>query len=335
MVEVVRKAYLASIVPVIVNVVLNEHQLIVDIVAFVAKGDFPRSRLGEKQRGKVLGSWVGRKINTIAQFGIRDPDGADSQITEVAEPRSTATSIMNGSIADPGSSLRYIELIPPHDEKRVSEQIPPLDYTPDYDTLPKGISEMPAIPADYAGSIQETPPLPEEEASREDDTPTDVHARHFGIPKNPFAQGWDDSPEVVPSSIFQQHDEYGNSFVYDHSTTHEAPGHEPTPQLNYDPPLPAPPPRYDSKPTLSFTSSTPREIVDGGGWALPDQQHARLPPTTSAHHTGGGRLRIANPNDDDDDHHSWPQEAIRHMSLDGSGTENERRYDGSGYGTAL
>ena len=87
LVEVVRKAYIASIVPVIVNVILNEHQLVADIVAFVAKGDFPRSRLGEKQRGKILASWVTRKMRTIAQFSIRDPDGTDSQITEVPENR--------------------------------------------------------------------------------------------------------------------------------------------------------------------------------------------------------------------------------------------------------
>ena len=62
LVEVVKKAYLASMVPVIVNAILDEHQLVVDIVAFVAKGDFPRSRLGEKQRGRILAGWVGRKL---------------------------------------------------------------------------------------------------------------------------------------------------------------------------------------------------------------------------------------------------------------------------------
>ena len=84
-VEVSRKSYLASIVPVIVNSILNEHQLVADIVAFVAKGDFPRSRLGEKQRGKVLASWVTRRLRTVAQFSIRDPDGAESSITAVPE----------------------------------------------------------------------------------------------------------------------------------------------------------------------------------------------------------------------------------------------------------
>lgn len=74
MAEVRTRSFLASLVPVILNAVLNEHQLVLDIVAFVALGDFPRSRLGEKQRGKILANWVSRKMRTIAQFSIRDPD---------------------------------------------------------------------------------------------------------------------------------------------------------------------------------------------------------------------------------------------------------------------
>lgn len=76
-VEIFRKNFLASVVPVIVNAVLNTHHIVVDIVSFVSKGDFPRSRLGEKQRGKILSSWVTGKMRTIAQFGIRDPDLAE------------------------------------------------------------------------------------------------------------------------------------------------------------------------------------------------------------------------------------------------------------------
>ncbi|OAA58635.1 AMP-binding domain protein [Niveomyces insectorum RCEF 264] len=78
LVEVARKAYLASIVPVIVNAILNEHQIVVDIVAFVNRGDFPRSRLGEKQRGKILAGWVSRKMRTMAQFAIRDMAALDA-----------------------------------------------------------------------------------------------------------------------------------------------------------------------------------------------------------------------------------------------------------------
>lgn len=85
LVEVFRKSYLASIVPVIVNAVLHEHQIIVDIVAFVGEGDFSRSRLSEKQRGKILASWVTRKLRTIAQFGIRDADGDSPHTATLGE----------------------------------------------------------------------------------------------------------------------------------------------------------------------------------------------------------------------------------------------------------
>ena len=73
--EVRTRPFLASLVPVIVGTVLNEHQLVLDIVAFVEAGDFPRSRLGEKQRGKILASWVSRKMRSTAQFSIRDLTG--------------------------------------------------------------------------------------------------------------------------------------------------------------------------------------------------------------------------------------------------------------------
>lgn len=96
LIEVFRKAYLASVVPVIVNAVLHEHQIVVDIVAFVGQGDFPRSRLSEKQRGKILASWVTRKLRTIAQFGIRDGDGPDGHDLGIPGQRKS-TSIMGKS----------------------------------------------------------------------------------------------------------------------------------------------------------------------------------------------------------------------------------------------
>ncbi|EER38198.1 meiotically up-regulated gene 62 protein [Histoplasma capsulatum H143] len=90
LIEVTRKAYLASLVPVILNAVLNEHQVVADIIAFVPRGDFPRSRLGEKQRGKILASWVTRKMQTIAQFNIRDGEGFDSHLVDLPERTRTA-----------------------------------------------------------------------------------------------------------------------------------------------------------------------------------------------------------------------------------------------------
>ncbi|KAK3678804.1 hypothetical protein LTR78_001257 [Recurvomyces mirabilis] len=118
--EVRTRAFLASLVPVIVNAVLNEHQLVLDIVAFVALGDFPRSRLGEKQRGKILASWVSRKMRTIAQFSIRDPDAEGSVGTVVPEDGygrrgSTHSGAAGGSLRRAtltgGSSLRNVESV--------------------------------------------------------------------------------------------------------------------------------------------------------------------------------------------------------------------------------
>ncbi|KAL1963640.1 hypothetical protein VTN77DRAFT_7961 [Rasamsonia byssochlamydoides] len=108
LVEVTRKAYLASIVPVIVNAILNDHQVVADIVAFVQQGDFPRSRLGEKQRGKILGAWVTKKMRTIAQFSIRDADGTDGHMAD-AQARMSRSS-KTGSVM--GSSLRRSTLVP-------------------------------------------------------------------------------------------------------------------------------------------------------------------------------------------------------------------------------
>jgi hypothetical protein len=100
LVEVDRKHFLASIVPVIVNSVLNHHHFIVDIVAFVSKGDFPRSRLGEKQRGKILASWVTRKMRTLAQFAIHDPDAEE----DGSQPRRGGSM---GLRASTGSATMY------------------------------------------------------------------------------------------------------------------------------------------------------------------------------------------------------------------------------------
>jgi len=67
-IEVFTDEHLAALVPLVVNAVLNEHQVVIDLVAFVARGDFPRSRLGEKQRGKILSHWITRKLYLQTHF---------------------------------------------------------------------------------------------------------------------------------------------------------------------------------------------------------------------------------------------------------------------------
>lgn len=121
--------------PIIVNTVLNEHQLVLDIVAFVALGDFPRSRLGEKQRGKILAGWVSRKMRTIAQFSIRDPDAEGSVGTAVPEEalvrRGSGQSGMANSHRVGSSSLRQMESLT-YLPVPVPEEVPPM---PDNDHL--------------------------------------------------------------------------------------------------------------------------------------------------------------------------------------------------------
>jgi hypothetical protein len=121
LVEVDRKQWLASIVPVIVNSVLNSHHFIVDIVAFVSKGDFPRSRLGEKQRGKILASWVTRKMRTVAQFAIRDPDADDDHIGH-------RRGLSSGHRASTSSQTLYSTGNPSMSSRGVSMTLSPLDY---------------------------------------------------------------------------------------------------------------------------------------------------------------------------------------------------------------
>ncbi|KAJ1303656.1 hypothetical protein OPQ81_008084 [Rhizoctonia solani] len=161
-VEVGRKAYLASIVPVIVNAILNEHQVVVDIVAFVQRGDFPRSRLGEKQRGKILAGWVPRKMRTIAQFAIRDTStnlGAGEAAEGVSDGhRASYGSFRSSSgaqigLAAVGSTLRNVEPAPQMLEQRELEQqlehmgaLPPEEMRAGHahggDTNPNGRDEM-------------------------------------------------------------------------------------------------------------------------------------------------------------------------------------------------
>lgn len=127
--------------PIIVNTVLNEHQLVLDIVAFVALGDFPRSRLGEKQRGKILASWVSRKMRTIAQFSIRDPDAEGSVGTAVPDEqalmrRSSGQSGVASSQRLGASSLRHMESL-----TRLPE-VPPM---PENDNLAIQTQSIPAV----------------------------------------------------------------------------------------------------------------------------------------------------------------------------------------------
>lgn len=346
-----RKAYLASIVPVVVNAVLNEHQVIVDIIAFVSKGDFPRSRLGEKQRGKILASWVTRKMRTIAQFGIRDADGADSQITEVAEPRSGV-----GSIIGKGSSLRNVETIG-SSTVHAEELQEPIKHN--Y-ALPTGISEMPT--AEYESSIVESPPIPTETEDR-DSTPTEPrNPYHFPPEDQPFSPSEPSPPELPASSYHSElpattpHHELSASSYYPELETH--PYHAELAANPYHPSSESPPETDPAEPVFEIIPPKPRSNAripsSTGRNSLPSQQRLQQPvppppraasrqpiPHDGPSSSGLGKLRIANASSEDEtDREEWPREAIMHMNLAGGSGQRKQgegwgAYDGRGYGNAM
>jgi hypothetical protein len=241
LVEVGRKAYLASIVPVIVNAILNEHQIVVDIVAFVNRGDFPRSRLGEKQRGKILASWVTRKMRTMAQFGIRDADSALSDVTETMEPRSGITSLKNGSVI--ASSLRNVESAPQIIEDRDFER-QQVQSQNSFAPLPTGISEMPAI--NYNDSIVGSPTEGNGASTKSDDTPTDNRKGHFELPTHDFGSEKQNFPDGK------------GSFEIPGFSTAEPPD--------------VTPPRVGPKPMSPHVNLPAVEGREGDIWTLPSQQ---------------------------------------------------------------
>lgn len=81
--ELTRTRYFSSLVPLIVNTVLSQHHLVVDIVAFIKKGEFPISRLGTKQRARIVDAWVQGVVPILASYGVNY--GENSMIKLVKE----------------------------------------------------------------------------------------------------------------------------------------------------------------------------------------------------------------------------------------------------------
>lgn len=204
------RAFLASLVPIIVNTVLNEHQLVLDIVAFVALGDFPRSRLGEKQRGKILASWVSRKMRTIAQFSIRDPDAEGSVGTVVPEEAlQRRGSGQSGAIGGPGSmlrgesALRHVESI---------TQLPVAEEHPHMEGDPLMIDTRSKAP-----TIAET--VYPEAGHRNDDTPTNETPHPLNLNTSLDYSPAEQYADVVGEHPYSNWDNYGQ---YDE---HSQPSH--------------------------------------------------------------------------------------------------------------
>jgi acyl-CoA synthetase (AMP-forming)/AMP-acid ligase II len=88
-IDTTRAKYLSSLVPVIFNKVLSDHFLVLDIVAFVKQGTFPYSRLGIKQRGKILKRWTQKKLDIHAQYGL---NYGEKSLIETAQNLESAVS---------------------------------------------------------------------------------------------------------------------------------------------------------------------------------------------------------------------------------------------------
>lgn len=339
-VEIFRRNFLASMVPVIVNSVLNEHQLVIDIVAFVIKGDFHRSRLGEKQRGKILAGWVTRKMRTIAQYSIRDPNGTDNQITEVAEPGGlprTSTGTFNrtgGSGSITGSTRGSM--------RAVSGQMQNLSIQPGAQEYPgqppqMGYAPPPGLPG-MAGNQSYPPSIPELPTDQE--TPTQPPTEFLAFPAdtgsfdfNTRGQ-YDTNPQNssgASSSYSQQYTVPGPSAG---QTGAPIP---PTLQPGFNDDMRgSSEPHYSNKPFLSEQDpvQTPTQQYDSRfdnrdtySWYGDEEEQARQEEQQGSGQGGG--LRITNrdstsTNDNDDE---WAKEAVMYTNLAGSGPEEMRRLE--------
>ena len=338
-----------------------------DIVAFVSRGDFPRSRLGEKQRGKILAGWVTRKMRTIAQFGIREPDGTDSQITEVpeehthrGEPSMTGQTMVTGAGVERGS---------------LGGGVSPLSSDSKAANGHRGIDDT-MVQQPYESSIVESPPI----GLESQDPIARVSGEHeLFLPPTPG--------DEIPNHLGEvPRTKHHNDSVPLEANRFSDP--DPTPRVeipsfNYGQAEP-PEPRYDLKPTMTVSSDSSgsqlqyeRHLHDqqehqlnldtgresGDLWSLPSQQHHNPYSTYGKYGDdedeqrgigyggyeggraggGGGGLRVANadPDSSDEEEQSWSQEALRQMQhSDGAHGAQERTarhtdYEGSGYGNAM
>lgn len=348
-VEIFRRNFLASMVPVIVNAILNEHQLVIDIVAFVIKGDFHRSRLGEKQRGKILAGWVTRKMRTIAQYSIRD-GGMDNIYEEGGAPGRPSTSTFRNSISmsgGPGSikgSMRanstlgmtaamnnlQLQTGGPGMPQELPGQQRPMSFVP----LPQGVSEMPA--SQYPESIPELGTGSIQEMRGDENTPTEAQnpnpqfmtrLQTDGAPKHysPVeATGVFDSPS---EQYGPNHAQYGATGL---STAPLPSILRPGPQADV-PPEPA----YANKPYMNYQAAQQQQQ----GQQEQHQQQAYQPQQYHSVDQQGsnwplgpadydepqeqrGGLRVANASRDStssEGEGDWKQEAAMMMNFAGSG----------------
>ncbi|GLI81165.1 hypothetical protein PoHVEF18_009537 [Penicillium ochrochloron] len=306
-VEVTRKSFLASLVPVIVDTILGEHQVVADIVAFVSHGDFPRSRLGEKQRGKVLASWVTRKLRTVAQFSIRDLD--EDHPFNLMQPRASRSSKPGSTM---GHSIRQSSIIPDAD-------VPVVPRSP-----------ATAVPEDRAVTLQESYRDMAPVTLPELDTRTENFVSSTPVPAPTSAVPHIQEPQSA-TIVTEDDDHFDHHFDDPHFDDHRfdmvdgsnepGPGqsrdfrfsfdmiNSPVEQLPHDPVQPGPEYRPTRQSSLAG-GQQPGYHGDGAGYAV--HSHQQRPGTQES-----GLI---------DD---WPQEALMYQSTLG-GEDGHRKPSDAG-----
>ncbi|RMJ26393.1 AMP binding domain protein [Aspergillus sp. HF37] len=307
-VEVTRKAFLASLVPVIVDAILNEHQVVADIVAFVSYGDFPRSRLGERQRGKVLASWVTRKLRTIAQFSIRDVESPESPFAEAPQPRASKSSKPASLM---GNSMRRSNMVPENDVPRspapVPEDIHEMQHDPHYE------EQEPNEPTAMHGSAtthDTAAPIPQI-----------AEPTHAAAPDNANPSDMTGGPSALDQLDF------GSDFAeFANRASSVQPAESSAPSGPAQPPPLQLPQERDLLPSQKRLSGVPV--------GAPVTEHS------------GSQNMLSQPETREENLEDWPQEALMYQSTwdtDGAydegvhrtptnASEMVRRYDGSAYG---
>lgn len=301
-VEVTRKSFLASLVPVIVDTILGGHQVVADIVAFVSHGDFPRSRLGEKQRGRVLASWVTRKLRTIAQFSIRDLD--EDHPFNLMQHRASRSSKPGSTM---GHSIRQSSIIPDADMPAVPR------------------SPATAVPEDRAVTLQESyrdmPPgtLPEL------DTRTENFVSSTPVPAPTSAVPHIQEPQSA--TIVTENDDHFDHHFDDHNFDMVEPAHEagPGPARDF---------RFSFDMINSPVEQLPQDPLPSGGDYHPARQSSLAGQHAGYHGDVGvavpGHQQRSRPGTEEsgiiDD---WPQEALMYQSALG-GEDGQRKPSNAG-----
>ncbi|KAL7935009.1 acetyl-CoA synthetase-like protein [Trichoderma chlorosporum] len=297
LVEVSRKSYLASMAPVIVNAILSEHQIIADIVAFVNKGDFPRSRLGEKQRGKILAGWVTRKMRTMAQFAIRDLDASVLEPGEGPEANRTSTGSLRSLGAGVPPNMRNVGHAP-----QILEQE---EFTQQMDHMAH------AEPVGYATSAQEEP-----------QTPT------------AYYPGMERGQETASMHNYNQHPPASNNQGYAYESFE--PAHHPAQPSQPPPPPPPQQQQQHFEPSQPYEEEEQRALDSRGNDApsVVEQEFSspvpNTPPPRNRFSQGPPQIRLPGVDGregldfwgDDNAETDWTTEAMMHMNLTGSFSNN-------------